>query len=98
VQAYLPMDEQQQREFERLVTGEASAGVRAVNTTWYEKGIEKGEEIGRRRLLRELLERRFPQLPTSAAERLQQLPADEIVGLIERLPQANSLRDLGLEE
>ena len=44
VQVYLPLDETQQREFERLVTIEPYKGVQAMNTTWYEKGVEKGVE------------------------------------------------------
>ena len=43
VQAYLPLDEAQQREFERLVAAEPYAGVQAMNTTWYEKGLQQGK-------------------------------------------------------
>ncbi len=99
VQAYLPLNEQQQREFERLVTGEPYSGVQAMNVTWYdkgmEKGIEKGRELERRTLLRELLETQFPSLPDSVVERVQQLSASEIGRLIKKLPQARSLQDLG---
>ena len=42
VQAYLPLDEAQQQEFQRLLTTETYHGVQAMNTTWYEQGIEKG--------------------------------------------------------
>src|SRR5260370_5884545 len=40
VQAYLPMDEEAKRQFERLLTSEHYHGVQAMNTTWYEKGLE----------------------------------------------------------
>ena len=43
VQAYLPMDEEQQRVFEQLVTGEPYMGVQAMNMTSYEKGAEHGK-------------------------------------------------------
>ena len=46
VQAYLPLDAEQQREFERLVATEPYRGVQAMNTTWYEKGVEKGRQEG----------------------------------------------------
>jgi hypothetical protein len=99
VQAYLTLDEQQQREFERLVSGEPYAMMIPANTTWYdkglEKGIEKGRELERRALLRELLETKFPSLPDSVVESVQQLSASEIVRLINKLPQARSLQDLG---
>src|SRR5260370_31964649 len=62
VQAYLPLDEAQQQEFERLVTTEPYKGVQAMNTTWFEKGIEKGIEKERRESLRELLEEKFGAL------------------------------------
>jgi hypothetical protein len=40
VQAYLPLDEAQLREFEKLVGTEEYQGVKAMNTTWCEKGLE----------------------------------------------------------
>jgi hypothetical protein len=93
VQAYLPMDEDQQRVFEQLVTGEPYKGVQAMNMTSY----EKGEERGRRNLVQILLKRKFKQLPDRVAERVDGMSVDEIIDLIEKLPQANSLQDLGLE-
>jgi len=44
VQAYLPLDDEQQRQFERLLASEAYSGVQAMNTTSYEKGLQKGLE------------------------------------------------------
>src|SRR5438105_12443438 len=46
VQAYLPLDDQQQREFEGLTASEGFQKVQAMNTTWYEKGLERGIEKG----------------------------------------------------
>jgi hypothetical protein len=43
VQAYLPLDEAQQQEFQRLVASEPYKGVQAMNKTWYEKGFEQGQ-------------------------------------------------------
>jgi hypothetical protein len=94
VQAYLPLDEEQQRDFERLVGTEAYHGVQAMNTTWYEKGQEKGQ----REMLRGLLEERFGPLPAPAVERLEQLPAERLKALSRAVLHAQSLRDLGLED
>ena len=64
-----------------------------MNMTSY----EKGEERGRRNLVQILLKRKFKQLPDRVAERVDGMSVDEIIDLIEKLPQANSLQDLGLE-
>jgi hypothetical protein len=42
VQAYLPLGEEQQREFEGLIATEKYQGVRQMNTTWFDKGIQQG--------------------------------------------------------
>ena len=44
VQAYLPLDETQKQEYDRLLQSESYAEVRAMNKTIYEEGIEKGIE------------------------------------------------------
>ena len=98
VQAYLPLDEEQQREFEKLVATELYQGVRAMNTTWFEKGIEKGIEKERRETVREQLEDRFGALPPLAQERLQALSTEELKSLRKALLHAASLKELGLED
>jgi hypothetical protein len=97
VQAYLPLDEAQHREFEKLVATEPYQGVRAMNTTWFEKGIEKGMEKGQRELLRRLLEVRFGPLPPRAQDRLQQLPLDQIETLSTLFARGAAWEELGLE-
>jgi hypothetical protein len=106
VQAYLPLDEEQQREFERLVATTPYQGVQAMNTTWFEKGIqrgieqgiEQGIEKGRRETLREQLEEKFSRLPLSVVERLQQLPSERLMQLSRAVLRAQSLSELGLED
>jgi hypothetical protein len=106
VQAYLPLDEEQQREFERLVVTEPYQGLRAMNTTWFEKGVqqgiqqgrEEGMEAGRREMLREQLEERFGPLAPPVVERLQQLPRERVLALSKTVLRAQSLRELGLED
>ena len=113
VQAYLPLDDQQQQEFEKLIATDTYRGVQAMNTTWYEKGIEKGIEMnttsyekgiekgiekGRRLLLREQLEEQFGVLSPDVSNRIETLPADEVIRVGKAVLNANSLRELGLEE
>jgi hypothetical protein len=93
VQAYLPLDEAQQREFERLVAGEPYQGVQAMNTTWYEKGIEKGQ----RESLRLLLDKKFGPLSPSVLVQLDGLPAERLSALLLAVLTANSLAELGLD-
>ncbi|HJT78064.1 MAG TPA: DUF4351 domain-containing protein [Gemmataceae bacterium] len=102
VQAYLPLDPQQQAEFERLIATEPYRGVQAMNMTVYEKGLQMGREEGReearRAILQDLLEERFGPLPDPVKERLRQLAADRLVALTKAVLRAQSLRELGLEE
>jgi hypothetical protein len=98
VQAYLPLDDEQQREFERLVVSERYQGVQAMNTTWFEKGIERGREQASRQILLEQLEERFGSLSADVKERLVALAAGDVARLLKALVRAQSLRDLGLEE
>jgi len=98
VQAYLPLGEEQQREFEGLVAGEPYQGVQALNTTWYEKGLEEGRLRGRQELLRDLLVDSFGPLSPSVLDRIGQLTEDQIAEARKALRHAQSLRDLGLED
>jgi hypothetical protein len=95
VQAYLPLEGPQLREFEQLLlTQEQYAGVRAMGLTWREEGAIEGK----RQLLQRQLERRFGPLGAAARRRLESWPVERVdeVGL--QLLDAQSLRELGLEE
>jgi hypothetical protein len=106
VQAYLPLDEAQQREFDRIAAGEPYRGVQAMNLTSYEKGelkgkaegIEQGALMGRRAVLLELIEDRFGPLPPRLAERLEGLTLTELAGLRKAVALAKSLDELGLQD
>jgi hypothetical protein len=76
VQAYLPMDDAQRQEFDRLLSAEPFDKVRAMNQTVFEKGIEKGNIQGKRELLRDQLEDRFGPLPPRVLEQVMNLPAE----------------------
>jgi hypothetical protein len=98
VQAYLTLDEAQLSELDRLVATEPYKGVQAMNTTWFEKGIEKGIEKGRRISLREFLELRFGPLSPNVLIRIEQLPAERLQVIQRTAADAKSLAELGLDE
>ena len=88
----MPLDEAQQREFQQLLTTEIYHEGRAMNKTWYEKGIEKE----RRASLRELLEERFGPLSPEVLTRLDLLPFESLMPLRQAVYEAQSLSELGL--
>jgi hypothetical protein len=100
VQAYLPLDEEQHRQFEKLLQSESYAGVRAMNQTIYEKGMEEGIEIGMEKeritLVCSLIEDRFGPVPEAVRRHLEGLPAEELRELVLKIGKAASLADLGL--
>jgi hypothetical protein len=102
VQAYLPLDASQQREFEQLTATEPYQGVQAMNATWFEKGIEQGMEQGiekgRRISLREILEERFGPLPPAMVTRVEQLALERVQAIQKIALKAQSLNDLGLDD
>jgi hypothetical protein len=98
VQAYLPLDEAQQLEFERLVVTGPYQGVQSMNQTVFEKGIEKGTEKGRRESVRELLEEKFGPLSAEVLAKLEQFSPDRLRILLKATLKAQSLRELGLDE
>jgi hypothetical protein len=98
VDAYLPLDEKQMREFEALLLTAKNAGVQAMNKTTFEKGIEKGILQERRDAVRELLEEKFGQLPPVADKKLHELSAEDLRQLRKVIPRAASLRELKLDQ
>ncbi len=101
VQAYLPLDKEQQRVFESLVATEKYQGVQQMNVTWYDKGIQQGIEQGiqqgRRVMLLELLEEKFRPLPAAVREKVQQMSPEQLATLSKAVLRAQSLQELGLE-
>jgi hypothetical protein len=99
VQAYAPLDENQRIELNDLLNEPKREGVRAMNKTWTEEGIELGESRERLRMVRQLLETRFKTALNSAAvKRLSSRTPDELNQLSIDLLSANSLKELGLED
>src|SRR5262249_31659795 len=67
VEAYLGLDEEQERQFQELLHTERYREVMPMMTTTFEKGLQQGREEGlqqgQRQLLRIQLEKRFGPLP-----------------------------------
>ncbi|HUY33480.1 MAG TPA: DUF4351 domain-containing protein [Pirellulales bacterium] len=97
VQAYLPFDESQWDEFNELLNTKPYEGVKKMRATWFDQGVAKGREEGRRESLRELLEQRFGPLSKPIRQRLQSLPTERLETLFKQGLRAKSLGDLGLE-
>jgi hypothetical protein len=102
VQAYLPMDEEQKQEYERLLSQDSYAGVQAMNKTVYEEGIEKGIEKGRQQervaLALALLENRFGRVSISTVEQVEKLSMEDLRQLILRVGTVSTLAELGFSE
>ncbi len=108
VQAYLPMNEEQRSEFNQLLEAKSYGGVKAMNKTVYEQGVEKGLAQGREqgiaqglnlgqvKAARTFLENKFGPMPSKAVNRLESLPADQLDPLMSRIVSAQSLHELGL--
>jgi hypothetical protein len=100
VQSYLPLDEQQKQELERLLQTETYAEVRTMNKTVYEEGLEKGLEQGRRvghlDLVWAMLDERFGPVPVNLRTRLEHLSLQELRRLALKIGTAQSLIELDL--
>ena len=85
-------------EFERVAANDPFLGIKAMNRTWFEKGIQQGLEKGRRDSIRELLEDSFGPLSSQVEARLQQQSVEEMRALSKLALRASSLKELGLED
>ncbi len=102
VSAYLPVDEEQRRQFEVLLRNHPASGVQAMTMGLLDhveqRGELKGIQKGQRELLRELLETRFGPLSPAVEARLANWPADRLTELGRALLSATSLQQLGLDQ
>jgi len=90
--AYLPTDEEQERQFEEMVRNHPDPGVQAMEIGL----LDHVEHRGMLKLFRRLLEERFGPLPPDALARLEVLPQDRLLELGSALLSAASLEELGL--
>ena len=101
VRAYLPMGPEHRAEYDKLLATETFVGVKAMNKTIYEEGIEEGMERGRvegmeRELLDfavNVLEDRFGPMPAKILADLKSRSRQELRSMI-----TNSFRITSLEE
>jgi hypothetical protein len=112
VQAYLPLDEAQSVEFERILLQPEYEGARAMNKTSFElghetgmergiergmaRGMERGRNQGHRELVIAVLEGRFGPLSKEALSKIEQLSDLRILQLARDIGKAQSLAELGL--
>jgi hypothetical protein len=94
VEAYLTLDEQQQRDYEQLLQTERYQEIGPMMQTTYEKGLEKGQ----RRALQVQLERKFGPLSTEELRRLEEWSAERLNELLYGILDAPSLKELGLQD
>ena len=112
MQAYLPLDEAQSVDFERIPLRPEYDGARAMNKTSFElghetgmergiergmaRGIERGRNQGHRELVIAVLEGRFGPLSEEALSKIEQLSDLRILQLARDIGKAQSLAELGL--
>ena len=98
IKAYAPLDEQQWHEFDQLLLNERYQGVRAMGKTWTEIGEERGLEKGQREILWKLIDARFGPLGPETRRRFDALPRERLGDVGVALLNAQSLRELGLQD
>ena len=94
VEAYLPLDEQQQREYERLMLGTPQTKVKAMNKTSFDKGLESGIEKGREEGIEKGIEKGIQKTILRQGTRRFGPPSNEIEGRIRALHDETSLEEL----
>jgi hypothetical protein len=94
VNAYLPLDDDQQNQFENMVRHHPDQGVQAMQLGF----LDHVEQRAQRKMLREQLEERFGPLPPAALARLDAWPGERLSELARALLSAASLDELRLGE
>jgi flagellar biosynthesis/type III secretory pathway protein FliH len=98
VDAYLPLEGPQLREFEDWLQRDENRGVKTMATSYLERARQEGHLEGQREALEIQLEGRFGALSHAVRARLAALPADRLRELLRAVLQAQSLHELGLED
>ncbi len=112
--AYLAPGEAQRQQLEQVLRNEPYKEAQTMTVGYFEQfvqkgrdeglqkgrdeGLQKGRAEGQRKLLQVQLERKFGPLSPPIRERLASWSEDRLLQLAEALVQAQSLRELGLED
>ncbi|MBL8794866.1 MAG: hypothetical protein JNM56_13235 [Planctomycetia bacterium] len=100
VMAYLPLEGEQRTEFERLLDTEPYREAKTMENTllshWREEFREEGRQEGHREALAIVLKQRFGRLDPQVIQRLEALPLERVLELLEQALAAGSLQELGL--
>jgi hypothetical protein len=94
LESYADLDEAQPQRFQALLTTDQYQEVRPLRVTTYERGKIEGE----RQLTLLLLEKKFGTLPPAVKQRLESISPEELRRLALDFVQAQSLKELGLQD
>ena len=92
VEAYLDLDEAQQRQYERLLLRNPYKEIGPMMQTTFEKGMEKGLRLA----VEKQLIKRFGPLPEAAQQKLAGMASEKLDELLLAILDAKTLRSLGL--
>lgn len=98
VSAYLPRNDAESEEFEQRVRAVGESGEQAMTTSMFERIHQRGLHEGQRRSLLSVLEARFGPLSEVTRQRVTEIAADQLDGLLRAAANAASLQELGLQE
>ncbi|WP_020475090.1 DUF4351 domain-containing protein [Zavarzinella formosa] len=97
VQAYLPLTPDQQNQFEQLQGSPNFRGLKAMNVTTREKGVQEGISKGIIKVVIRQLTAKFGGVPSELDHQLEMKSIDELMELSTRILTANTLEELGIE-
>lgn len=101
IEKYLPLDQAEQQEFERLL-GQPEAAEAKQMVTFYERrgmeqGLEQGLVRGKRETLLRQLRRRFGDLPPEAVARVEAIADEaELDACLDQILTAATLEEMDL--
>ena len=101
VESYLPLSDEEQTQYNRLVESRENREVGVMRKLWSEQLREEGERRGEKRAMRETLLRqlrvKFGPLPRGIAQRVKDLDGvGRLHALLKRILTASSIEEMGL--
>ena len=98
LEAYAELDEAERERLQALLHTEAYREVEPLMKTTYERGIERGIELGERQSALRQMEAKFGPLSAKVKQRVEALSPDALAQLQLDLLQAQTLEELRLED